>query len=62
MNKAIIYSIFVVLYLLVTFFGMGPVLMADGSNTERFVTFIVVLIIYAIITITLIYVKRKFLK
>ncbi|MBB6215546.1 protein-S-isoprenylcysteine O-methyltransferase Ste14 [Anaerosolibacter carboniphilus] len=43
------YLIFVVLFLLLTFFGMGPVLMADGSMNERIITLIFVLLGYMIL-------------
>ncbi|MGE4282735.1 MAG: hypothetical protein AB7G87_03350 [Clostridia bacterium] len=39
--------------LLVTFFGMGPVLLADGSITERVLTLAAVIIIYVILIILL---------
>lgn len=48
-----IYFIFIVLYGLVTFFGLGPVLLADGSMQERILTLMIVLIIYAVLTISL---------
>lgn len=47
--KWLIYLIFVVLFLGVTFFGIGPVLLADGSNLERMMTLAVVLLIYAVL-------------
>ena len=37
---------FIVLYLLVTFFGLGPVLYADGVMKERIITALIVLVIY----------------
>lgn len=49
--KWIIYLIFVLLYLLVTFFGLGPVLLADGSNEERLLTLGVVILIYVVLTV-----------
>lgn len=52
--KWFIYFIFIILYLGVTFFGLGPVLFADGSMQERTMTFIVVLIIYLILTALLV--------
>ncbi|WP_434735220.1 DUF6954 family protein [Clostridium sp.] len=33
------------------FFGIGPVILADGSFKERTITFIVVLIIFVLLTI-----------
>ncbi|ANE46065.1 hypothetical protein SY83_06950 [Paenibacillus swuensis] len=57
--KAIVYSVFIVLYALVSFFGLGPVLYADGSNQERLWTFLAVLGIYAVLTAMLILFRNK---
>jgi fumarate reductase subunit C len=57
--KAAVYTLFVLLYGAVTFFGLGPVFMADGSTQERMITLAVVLVIYAVITALLIYFKRR---
>lgn len=52
--------LFVLLYAMTTLFGLGPVLFADGSNKERTVTLVVVLLIYVAITILLrIVLKRR---
>jgi hypothetical protein len=40
--------------ILVTFFGIGPVLLADGSTTERMITLVIVLIIYAVLIFMLV--------
>ncbi|WP_419955899.1 DUF6954 family protein [Neobacillus niacini] len=47
--KLLIHACFIILLLLVTFFGVGPVLYADGVLTERLLTAAVVVILYAII-------------
>ncbi len=52
MIKKIIYIVLILLLLLVTLFGLGPVLYADGTNTERMVTLVIVLALYAVILIT----------
>jgi len=49
----LLYVLFAVLYILTTFFGLGPVLFADGSDRERMVTLIVVILIYVAITVLL---------
>ena len=54
-----IYPIFIILYLLVTFFGLGPVLFADGSNLERIITFAIVLVIYLFLTMALRFLIKK---
>ncbi|HHV45324.1 MAG TPA: hypothetical protein GXX53_00225 [Tissierellia bacterium] len=61
MNKGIKwigYIVFIILFALVTFFGLGPVLMADGTLQERLLTLVIVIIIYII----LIYALRYWLK
>lgn len=42
------YGIFFILFILITFFGIGPVLMADGQPGERTLTLMLVFIIYVI--------------
>ncbi|WP_379142783.1 DUF6954 family protein [Paenibacillus sp. sgz500992] len=49
--RVLLYVLFAILYLLTTFFGLGPVLFADGSVKERILTLIVVLLIYTAITV-----------
>ena len=50
-------------FLLVTFFGLGPVLLADGSTSERLATLAVVVIIYAVlVTITVVFIKKRRVK
>ncbi|NLW21799.1 MAG: hypothetical protein GXY88_00860 [Tissierellia bacterium] len=41
--------IFIILFLLISFFGMGPVLLADGTFKERMITLLVVLLLYGIL-------------
>ncbi|MFA7573489.1 MAG: hypothetical protein WCY24_07190 [Lutispora sp.] len=41
-----IYTIFIVAFILITFFGVGPVVLADGAMMERMLTAITVLLIY----------------
>jgi hypothetical protein len=49
MLKTVLYIVLIVSFVLVTFFGLGPVFLADGSNAERMLTLAVVIIIYAIL-------------
>ncbi|MEK4064081.1 MULTISPECIES: DUF6954 family protein [Paenibacillus] len=49
--RVLLYVLFAILYLLTTFFGLGPVLFADGSAKERILTLIVVLLVYTAITV-----------
>lgn len=57
--KVIVDLLFVALFILITFFGIGPVLLADGSDKERLITFLVVLLIYVIWFILLTLWRRK---
>ena len=43
----------------ITFFGIGPVLFADGSDQERLITLMVVLLIYALWFVLLMLWRRK---
>lgn len=46
MLKFLLDLIFVAGLALITFFGIGPVIFADGSSTERMISLAVVLAIY----------------
>ncbi|WP_442049215.1 DUF6954 family protein [Paenibacillus sp. 2TAB19] len=59
MLKAIIIALFVVLYGLVTFFGLGPVLLADGTPEERRTTFLIVVAVYIAITAVFAMILRR---
>jgi purine-cytosine permease-like protein len=50
MKKFLIILVFICLYLLVGFFGLGPVVFADGSMQERLITLAVVILIFAVLT------------
>jgi membrane protein YdbS with pleckstrin-like domain len=62
MMKKIIYIVLILLLLLVTLFGLGPVLYADGTNTERMVTLVIVLALYAVILITFYVIRTRWKK
>ena len=53
------YVVFIIIYLLVTFFGLGPVLLADGSDQERIITLAIVLVVYIFITIIFRFLVKK---
>jgi membrane protein implicated in regulation of membrane protease activity len=59
MKKWILAVLFVILYGLLTFFGLGPVLLADGTDTERLWTFAFVLLLYAAITALLVWIVHR---
>lgn len=57
--KILFYVIISIAFLLVTFFGLGPVAFADGPMSERMITLAVVLFIYLILGwITIRFAKR----
>jgi len=58
-TKVIVDILFVAVFLLITFFGIGPVLFADGSDQERLITLMVVLLIYALWFVLLMLWRRK---
>ncbi|HHV98818.1 MAG TPA: hypothetical protein GXX36_04470 [Clostridiaceae bacterium] len=47
--KVIFYTVIAIIFILITFFGLGPVLLADGSMGERMGTLAVVLLLYLIL-------------
>ncbi|MFD1019846.1 DUF6954 family protein [Thalassobacillus hwangdonensis] len=61
--KWLVYTSFIIVFLAVTAFGIGPVVFADGPTDERILTLIVVLVIYAMLAGCLIlYRKRNIMK
>ena len=44
--KLFLYILIFIGFFLVSFFGLGPVLLADGGIGERFITLIIVLLSY----------------
>jgi hypothetical protein len=57
--KWLIYVVFIIMYLLVTFLGLGPVLFADGTNLERIITLLIVVVIYIILTVLFRFLIKK---
>jgi amino acid permease len=47
--KIVLRIIFGIAFLLVAFFGLGPVVLADGMMEERILTLIVVLVIFSVL-------------
>ncbi|WP_243355516.1 DUF6954 family protein [Bacillus litorisediminis] len=58
MKKWWLWLLFVPVYLLITYFGLGPVLLADGTAGERILTLFVVLGIYAVVTWIFLYLLK----
>ncbi|NLX62233.1 MAG: hypothetical protein GXZ06_06990 [Tissierellia bacterium] len=52
-------TVFIILFALVTFFGIGPVLMADGTLKERLITLGIIIIIYIILALAFRYWRKK---
>lgn len=48
MSRVLIHTIFIIGFSFITFFGIGPVLFADGTMNERIITLIIVILIYII--------------
>jgi protein-S-isoprenylcysteine O-methyltransferase Ste14 len=53
------YAILVVAFLLITFFGIGPVVFADGNIGERMITLGVVIILYVILGVLFMRIKKQ---
>lgn len=47
--KILFYFVMAVAFILVTFFGLGPVILADGSMSERMLTLLVVILLYLLL-------------
>jgi protein-S-isoprenylcysteine O-methyltransferase Ste14 len=60
MSKILIYIIFIVIYLVLTFFGLGPVILADGSSSERITTLLIVILAYAVVTLIFRWLLRRY--
>lgn len=57
--KIIGYIFFAVAFLYVTFFGIGPVLLADGTTQERMITLGIIIIVYIVLIVLLRWFRRK---
>ncbi|MEG0772511.1 hypothetical protein [Clostridium sp.] len=47
--KTLFYFVMAVAFILITFFGLGPVILADGSMSERMLTLFVVILLYLLL-------------
>lgn len=47
--KILFYFVMAVAFILITFFGLGPVILADGSMSERMLTLLVVILLYLLL-------------
>jgi len=48
--KILLHTFFIILLIVVTFLGLGPVLIADGSIQERIWTAAIVIVLYLVIS------------
>ncbi len=61
-KRIILITVFTILILLVSFFGLGPVILADGTWTERMLTLLVVIVLYVIILVAFYYLNKRIRK
>jgi uncharacterized membrane protein len=54
-----VWVIFIVLMAGLTFFGLGPVLLADGSFSERMLTLAVVILLYILLVAALRFMLKR---
>lgn len=60
LKRIIFYVIIIIAFMLITFFGLGPAIFADGSSSERAFTLAVVIFLYIILGILIRYfIKRN---
>jgi hydrogenase-4 membrane subunit HyfE len=59
MRKTIMNIIITLLILLITFFGLGPVVFADGTTSERAYTLLVVIALYLLMIAAFFIVNRR---
>jgi hypothetical protein len=57
--KIYFYVLIGIAFILITFFGVGPVLMADGSTNERLVTLFVVILLYMLLWWIFIKIRKR---
>jgi hypothetical protein len=56
--RILFYIAISIVFILVTFFGMGPVLFADGQIGERLVTLLVVVLIYLLLGYIIVWFRK----
>jgi len=60
--RILIIVLSIILFLLLTFFGIGPVVFADGSMQERIITAAIVLILMLVVALATKWSLEKFPK
>lgn len=56
--KILFYIVIVIAFGLVTFFGLGPVILADGSVSERIATLLMVILLYLLLAAIVVAFKK----
>jgi len=59
MARRIINVVLVIILVLLTWFGLGPVFFADGTSTERMYTLAIIVFIYLLIFAIMLYVNKR---
>ncbi len=49
--KGFVHVLFACFYVLVAYFGVGPILLADGSMKERLLTSLIVLVVFVVLIV-----------
>lgn len=62
MARWIVNGAFVIILILITLFGLGPAIFADGTDAERTSTLMVVSVLYLIIFAIMFYANKKIRK
>jgi hypothetical protein len=62
MVKIIINILLIIVLILLTWFGLGPVFFADGTGAERTYTLLTVSFLYLLIFVIMYYINRHFKK
>ena len=59
MGKVILYALFFLAIALISYFGLGPILLADGTSSKSTLTLVIVLGIYLVVIITFLAIRRS---
>jgi hypothetical protein len=57
--KILLYILLGITFILITFFGLGPVLMADGSTNERLITLLVIILLYILLWWVFVKIRKR---
>lgn len=57
--KIVFYIIIAIIFIAVTFFGLGPVIFADGKMSERILTLGLVIVLYLMLGYVTVRISKK---